>query len=131
MSNDPLGSSPPQDAPTTLSGALVETTLREARLTALYPGHLELVGTGLRLRIDHSGVSSQELAALRLALPLPPAATKEAGLQALLGRWAAHSSQLHVHDTVQSGERYRRVLYLSDAHGHRITLDNHGPCTWQ
>ena len=39
--------------------ALIETTLQRARISVLHPSRVVIVGDGLRLRIDHHGVTRQ------------------------------------------------------------------------
>lgn len=104
------------------SSALIETMLREARITVLHPTRLVLLGDGQRLRIDHRGVSRQTLSGLRLALPLPSEALTDEELQRVLAHWAGGGTALHVHEVVRAGDDFARTLYLTDDEGVQATL---------
>lgn len=117
-------SEPAPGGTATTASALIETVLVEARITALAPNRLVLVGNGQRLRIDVTGVHRQRVTDLRLVLPLGAATTSDEALQRRLGRWAAHGTVLHVQEVVASSERFERVLHLSDCLGEQATVAN-------
>lgn len=114
----------PPEATGTLSGALIETTLPDSRITVLAPSRLVLVGEGLRLRIDHRGVRRQPLSEVRLVLPMPEDAISDVDLQRRLARWAGQAVSLHAHELVRSDEGFARTLHLVDAVGEQATLDH-------
>lgn len=107
-----------------LSGALIETTLPDSRITVLAPSRVVLVGDGLRLRIDHRGVHRQPLSGVRLVLPMPDDAVADVELQRTLARWAGMAVSLRACELVCSGAGFARSLHLTDAHGARATLEH-------
>lgn len=108
----------------TTATALVDTALDEARVVALHPSRLVVVGNGRRVRVDGAGATPQQLTDLRLSVPLPPAVTGDAGLAGTLGRWAALGTALRVHEQVCAGERFERVVSLRDDAGDHATIRN-------
>lgn len=104
--------------------ALIETTLQRARISVLHPSRVVIVGDGLRLRIDHHGVTRQRLADVRLTLPVPGQATVDPDLQQTLARWAGHGTELDVHELVRSGQAFTRQVHLVDVTGTQATLDH-------
>lgn len=123
-SDDPGPGIPAPGADAAVSGALIETTLTDSRITVLAPSRIVLVGEGLRLRIDHRGVDRQPLSAVRLMLPMPADAIADADLQRTLARWAGDAVSLHAHDVVRSAHGFARTLNLADGHGRQATLDH-------
>lgn len=108
----------------TTATALVDTTLDEARVVALHPSRLVVVGSGRRVRVDSVGATTQQLTDLRLSVPLAPAVTGDAGLAHTLGRWAALGTALHLHEQVCAGERFERVVSLCDDEGGHAIVRN-------
>ncbi len=109
----------------TLSGSVIETTLRHSRITVLAPSRVVVVGEGLRLRIDRDGVHRQPLREVRLVLPMPDDAITDLDLQRTLAQWAGGGVGLHAHELVRSGEGFARTLHLTDGEGVAATLDLH------